>query len=155
MARPMHSMQAEEPAMHRSMGITGLIIAGACATACGGRGGSDATSTTALTAARVTDDRSFEDRISTAVCVHEVECGRGQPASCVDAARDRAARELNSWTCDDASARASAEQCLAAVRSESCSVDLNARANVCPLSTACTQIEMVSPGAAAAEIWRR
>jgi hypothetical protein len=140
--------------MHRLIGITGFVIAGACAMACGGRG-SEATSTTALTAARVSDDRSFEERIGTAVCVHEVECGRGQPASCIDAARDRTARELNSWTCDEASARASAEQCLAAIRSESCSVDLNARANVCPLSTACSGVETVPPGAAAAEIWRR
>jgi hypothetical protein len=141
--------------MHRLIGITGFAIAGACAMACGYRG-SEATSTTALTAARAqADERSFEDRIGTAVCVHEVECGRGQPASCIDAARDRTARELNSWTCDEASARASAEQCLAAIRSESCSVDLNARVNVCPLSTACSRVETVPPGAAAAEVWRR
>jgi hypothetical protein len=140
--------------MHRLIGITGFVIAGACAMACGGRG-SEATSTTALTAARVTDDRSFEDRISTAVCVHEVECGRAQASSCIDTARDRTARELNSWNCGDAEARAHAEQCLAAVRSESCSVDLTARPNICPLSTACSQVETVPPGAAAAEIWRR
>lgn len=140
--------------MHRLIGITGLVVAGAFAMACGSRE-SEATSTTALTAARVTDDRSVEDRISTAVCVHEVECGRGQPASCVDTARDRTARELNSWTCDEASARANAEQCLAAVRSQSCSVDLTTRPNICPLSTACSQVDTIPPGAAAAEIWRR
>lgn len=141
--------------MHRLIGITGFVIAGACALACGGRG-SEATSTTALTSARAqADERSLEDRISTAVCVHEVECGRGQPASCIDAARERTARELSSWTCDDAAARASAEQCLAAVRSQSCSVDLNARTNICPLSTACSKVETIPPGAAAAEIWRR
>jgi hypothetical protein len=141
--------------MHRLIGITGFVIAGACAMACGNRGGSEATSTTALTAARTTDDRSFEDRISTAVCVHEVECGRGQPASCIEAARDRAVLEMSSWTCDEAAARASAEQCLASVRSQSCSVDLTTRTNICPLSTACSKVETVPPGAAAAEIWRR
>jgi hypothetical protein len=141
--------------MYRLIGITGFVVAGACAMACGGRG-SEATSTTALTSARSqTDDRSFLDRISTAVCVHEVECGRGQPTSCIDAARERTARELNSWTCDEASARAAAEQCLASVRSQSCSVDLNARTNVCPLGTACTKVDTLAPGEAAAEIWRR
>src|SRR5688500_15718478 len=140
--------------MHRLIGITGFAIAGACAMACGGRG-SEATSTAALTGARVTDDRSFEDRISTAVCVHEVECGRGQPTSCLAAQHERTVRELSSWTCDDAAARAHAEQCLAAVRSQSCSVDLTARQNICPLSTACSKVETIAPGAAAADIWRR
>jgi len=141
--------------MYRSIGITGVVVAGACAMACGSRG-SEATSTTTVTSSRaLADDRSFEDRIATAVCVHEVECGRGQPASCIDAARSRAARELGSWTCDEAEARASAEQCLAAVRGESCSVDLNARLNICPLSSACMKVETIPPGAAAAEIWRR
>jgi hypothetical protein len=142
--------------MHRLIGITGFVIAGACAMACGGRE-PEATSMTALTAARAAEDRSFEDRISTAVCVHEVECGRSQPATCLSAQRDRTVRELNSWSCSggDAEVRAHAEQCLAAVRGESCSVDLTERPNVCPLSTACSKVDTVPPGAAAAESWRR
>ena len=143
--------------MHRFVVITSIFVAGACAVACGYRGSDEATSTTTVTAARP-DERSFEDRISTAICVHEVECGRGQPASCIDDSKNRAARELGSWTCDPADARASAEQCLAAIRSESCKVDLIARPNVCPLDSRCskrTEAEMVPPGAAAAEIWRR
>lgn len=142
--------------MHRLIVITSIVLAGAHVAGCGSRGESEATSTTTMTSARAqADDRSFEDRIATAICVHEVECGRGQPASCVDQSRDRTRRELGAWTCDPAAARAAAEQCLAAIRAESCSVDLLVRTNVCPLNGGCANVETISPGPEAAEIWRR
>ena len=150
--------------MHRVFVISSIAIAAACSVACGGRGGSEATSTASLTSASVArdDTRPLDERIASALCEHEVECRRPQAAACIQNTQARVNSELSSWDCDPAARRASTEQCLSALRAESCSVDLGARANICPLDVACRNASsstddtarMVSPGRALADIWR-
>jgi hypothetical protein len=149
--------------MHRVFVITSIAIAAACSAACGGRG-SEATSTASLTSASVARDdaRPLDERIASALCEHEVECGRPQAAACISNTQKRVNSELSSWDCDPAARRASTEQCLSALRAESCSVDMVLRSNVCPLNVACRNASsssedssrLVSPGRALADIWR-
>lgn len=150
--------------MHRVFVITSIAIAAACSAACGGRGGYEATSTAALTSASasVEDTRPLDERIASALCEHEVECGRPQAAACISNTRSRVSSELSSWDCDPAARRASTEHCLSALRAESCSVDLVLRSNVCPLNVACRNAStstddtarLIPPGRALADIWR-
>jgi hypothetical protein len=127
----------------------GMAIAVLGAVACGGRAYPDASSTTTVTSANVTPGPdSVSDRIARAVCIHEVECGRVRdPGLCIDTSRSRVATELAAWTCDAESARASAEQCLSSLRSESCSVDLSARESVCSTNGGCARVETNRPAA--------
>lgn len=150
--------------MHRVIVITSIAIAAACSAACGGRGGSEATSTATLTSASVARDdaRPLDERLASAVCEHEVECGRPQAGTCIENTQSRVNSELSSWDCDPAARRASTEQCLSALRAESCNVDLVLRSNICPLSVACRNAStssedssrLVPPGRALADIWR-
>lgn len=148
--------------MHRVFVITSIAIAAACSAACGGRGGSEATSTAVLTSASVDDPRPLDERIASALCEHEVECGRPQAAACISNTQTRVNNELSSWDCDPAARRASTEHCLSALRAESCNVDLVLRSNVCPLNVACRNAStssedtsrLVAPGRALADIWR-
>jgi len=154
--------------MHRARGIiavTSVAFIAVCSAACGGRGGSEATSTAYLTSASVAteDSRPLDARIATALCVHEVECGRPQAGACIENTRVRVSEELTSWDCDPARRRASAEQCLAALRAQSCSVDLVIRSNVCPLDVACRNASTsaddtsrtIPPAPALADPWRQ
>lgn len=150
--------------MHRVFVITSIAIAAACSAACGGRGGSEATSTASLTSASAAnqDSRPLDERIASALCEHEVECGRAQAGTCISKTQARVNGELSSWTCDPATRRASTEQCLAGLRAESCSTDLVSRANVCPLNVACRNAStssddtsrLIHPGPALADVMR-
>jgi hypothetical protein len=152
--------------MHREriITVTSVAVIAVCAAACGNRGGSEATSTAYLTSASVAtqDSRPLDARIATALCGHEVECGRPQAGACIENTRHRVSDELSSWDCDPARRRASAEQCLASLRVESCSVDLVLRSNVCPLDVACRNAatssedmsRVVPPAPALADPWR-
>ena len=115
---------------------------------CFGRG-TETTSTTTVTSANVSSGPdTVADRIARAVCIHEVECGRvHEPELCVDASRSRVATELGAWTCDSESARVSAEQCLATLKREVCSVDLSARENVCATNGGCARADSTRPAA--------
>ena len=149
--------------MHRVVVITSIAIAAACSAACGGRG-AEATSTGALTSASVArdDSRPLDERLASAVCEHEVECGRPQAVACIKNTQSRVNSELSSWDCDPAARRASTEHCLSALRAESCNVDLVLRSNICPLNVACRNAStssedssrLVPPGRALADIWR-
>lgn len=150
--------------MHRIFVVTSIALAAACSAACGGRGGAEATSTASLTSASVQADdaRPLDARLASALCEHEVECGRPQARACIENTRARVSGELASWDCDPATRRASAEQCLAALRAESCSTDLVLRSNVCPLDVACRNASTSSddtartipPGRSLGDIWR-
>jgi hypothetical protein len=127
----------------------GLFVTALAAVACGGHAYPDASSTTTVTSSSVTPGaETVSDRIARAVCIHEVECGRVRdPGLCIDSSRSRVATELGAWTCDAESARVSAEQCLFALRSESCAVDLSARENVCSANGGCASVETDRPAA--------
>lgn len=150
--------------MRRVFVFPSVVIATACVAACGGGGGSEATSTAALTSAsvRADDARPLDERLASALCEHEVECGRPQARACIENTRKRVSSELASWDCDPATRRASTEQCLSALRAESCNVDLVLRSNVCPLNVACRNAStssenasrLVPPGRSLADIWR-
>lgn len=144
--------------MHRVLFIFGLVLVG-----CSGYGNDENYNTTAsrttVTAAEVrADQRTASDRLGEAICAHEVECGRAQQGSCLTSQRDRAEAELQVWECEPAAYRTSTQECLASVRGESCTVDLIARSNICPLNSACRRADasakMIPPGRASAQIWR-
>lgn len=131
------------------VGFSLSIVAVSAGVGCFGRG-SETTSTTTVTSANMSSASSdtVADRIARTVCIHEVECGRvHEPELCVDGSRSRVATELGAWTCDPDAARVSAEQCLAALKRESCSVDLSARENVCPTNGGCARVESDRPAA--------
>lgn len=132
------------------VGLALSMLGGMAGLGCFGRG-SEVASTTTVTSANVSTGAasdSLADRIARAVCIHEVECGRvHEPELCVDASRSRVATELGAWTCDGESARVSAEQCLATLKREVCSVDLSARENVCVANGGCARVESNRPAA--------
>jgi hypothetical protein len=131
--------------------VVGLALSVLGGVACGGSAYPDASSSTVTSANIATSNvgDSVADRIARMVCIHEVECGRvHEPELCVDASRSRVASELGAWTCDPESARVSAEQCLATLKREACSVDLSARENVCSPNGGCARAESTAPAAA-------
>jgi hypothetical protein len=149
--------------MHRATLIIGILASGAAAIACGG-GGTEARSSTTITSGPGVGEpelsrsaNAMSERLAFQLCLHEAECGRSQNQQCVDDTTAKARSELMSWDCDPASIRARAEECLASVRAESCSVDLKARARVCPVNDACTNrnARLESPGPALAEVMAR
>src|SRR6185295_17112446 len=127
--------------MLRAIFVVGLLLAG-----CSGYGNDENSYTTAsrttVTAAEVrADQRTASDRIGEAICAHEVECGRPQQNVCLSGQSERAAAELGSWECAPGAYRTSAQECLASIRSQSCTVDLVSRRNVCPLNSTCRRAD--------------
>ncbi len=145
--------------MHRATLIIGILASGGAAIACGG-GGTEARSSTTITSGPGVGEpelsrsaSAMSERLAFQLCLHEAECGRSQNQQCVDDTTAKARSELLSWRCDPASIRARAEECLASVRAESCSVDLTTRARVCPVNESCPNrtAQLRSPGPALAE----
>jgi hypothetical protein len=147
-----------------TLSILAPVAAVAVVSGCGGqtREASTATITSGPTAGERELSRTrsaIGERLAFQLCLHEASCGRAQTEACIDETATRAEGEVASWSagCDPASIRARAEECLAAVRAESCATDLKARARICQVNDACTNAnaQLESPGPALAEIWRR
>lgn len=143
--------------MHRVTLIVLAFASAGAAVACGG--GANGASTTAITSGPGVGELELSrsasvmsERLAFQLCLHEANCGRAQTQACVEDNTTKARTELMSWDCDPASIRARAEECLAYVRAESCSVDLTTRRRVCPVNDACANMNarLVSPGPALA-----
>lgn len=131
--------------MRRLVPLVCVLVCGASAAACGGRG-TEATSKTTVTSSTHGRERTIADKIATALCVHEAECGHTDPVGCIDMAESRSNRELASWTCEPAEAQAAAEQCLTAIRAEPCTSDLMTRKTLCTTNGGCANVEPMVPG---------
>jgi hypothetical protein len=103
------------------------------------------TSGTAPEGVRVTNvpnERDPADRLAGELCQREATCGRIEAnrtdearllgtQNCVTQSTPRARQVLGSWSCSPAANRAGFEECLAAVRSETCETSLR-RVDVLP-----------------------
>jgi hypothetical protein len=97
------------------------------------------------TGAYAPSDDYVSARLAAQICDREARChaasGGASPArsadACWKASLQRAHRELDSWQCSPAGARARAEQCLAAIGNEPCEHDVLGRRMLCASNAAC------------------
>ncbi|WP_146648721.1 DUF6184 family natural product biosynthesis lipoprotein [Labilithrix luteola] len=97
------------------------------------------------------------ERMADGLCEHERACGRGSGSTaCVSRVTPRAHTELSKWNCSPAARRARVKDCLAAIRAETCELDMTRRATVCGPNSDCPSdtAHLQDPGPALAKIMR-
>jgi hypothetical protein len=106
----------------------------------------------ATTAVAPSDD-DIAARLAAQICDREIRChvatgGRVKARSaddCWRASLQRAHRELDSWRCSPAGARARAEECLAAIGHEQCEHSVQKQRFLCASNAACGADAMQTP----------
>lgn len=145
--------------MHRGT-LIGTLAVAAAAIACGGPRPAVTTVTSGSWIGEPELSRSLSavsERMAFQLCLHESNCGRPQSQACVEEHTAKARDEIMSWNCEPASIRARAEECLAALREESCSAELMTRRRLCGVNDACPNrtADLIAPGPALADVMAR